>query len=165
MRCPSCGFENLVGEDSCANCGADLSALDAPESATSFEGRLLGEHLDALGIVPPVMIQSTESVPAALRQMREAGVDCLLVMSGDRLVGIFTERDAVLKVAGTRVDAFDVRDVMTRDPVVLRHDDTLAVAVHKMAIGGFRHIPLVDEGTPLGVVAAKDIFRHVLEVG
>src|SRR2546430_16487635 len=90
--------------------------------------------------------------------------DCLLVTDSDRLVGIFTERDAVLKVAGVKLDAFDVRDFMTRDPVVLRHDDTIAVAINKMAVGGFRHIPIVEDGRPIGVVAARDVFRHILSV-
>jgi CBS domain-containing protein len=52
---------------------------------------------------------------------------------------------------------------MTRDPVVLRHDDPIAVAIHKMAIGGFRHIPIVDDGRPTGVVTAKDVFRHLAD--
>ena len=83
-------------------------------------------------------------------------------MTAGRLVGIFTDRDAVVRVAGKRLDAFDVRDFMTPDPVVLRHEDTLAVAVHKMAVGDFRHIPIVDEsGSPVGVVAAADVFRHI----
>ena len=94
--------------------------------------------------------------------MHEEGTDCLLVCDRGRLVGIFTDRDAVVRVAGKRLDAFDVRDFMTPDPVVLRHEDTLAVAVHKMAVGGFRHIPIVDEsGSPVGVVAAADVFRHI----
>ena len=51
---------------------------------------------------------------------------------------------------------------MTPDPVVLRHDDTLAVAIHKMAVGEFRHIPIVEDGRPIGVVAAADVFRHLV---
>ena len=45
---------------------------------------------------------------------------------------------------------------------MLRHDDTLAVAIHKMAVGGFRHIPIVEGSKPIGVVAAADIFRHLV---
>ena len=48
MRCPSCGFDNLIGSDVCDNCGADLAGRDVPESATTFRGPLLGEHLDEL---------------------------------------------------------------------------------------------------------------------
>jgi CBS domain-containing protein len=54
-------------------------------------------------------------------------------------------------------------ELMTRDPVVLRHDDTLAVAINKMAVGGFRHIPIVDGGRPTGVVSARDLFQHLAE--
>ena len=48
---------------------------------------------------------------------------------------------------------------MTPDPVVLRHDDPIAVAIHKMAVGGFRHIPIVEDGRPTGVVTARDVFH------
>jgi CBS domain-containing protein len=54
-----------------------------------------------------------------------------------------------------------VGDVMTRDPVVLRPDDSAAVAIHKMAVGGFRHIPLVDGHRTLGVATARDLLRHI----
>ena len=164
MRCPVCGFENLQGEDNCENCGADLRTADIPEQAVSFHGRLLGEHLDDLGVGTSTIVSADAALGAAITRMHELPTDCLLVTDGDRLVGIFTERDAVLKVAGVKLDAFDVRDFMTRDPVVLRHDDTIAVAINKMAVGGFRHIPIVEDGRPIGVVAARDVFRHILNV-
>ncbi len=162
--CPVCQFDNFEGEDSCENCGSDLRASDIPEIASSFHGKLLGEHLDALGVGdPPTMPASTPVVEAIARMHRE-GIDCLLAMDGGELVGVFTERDAVLKLAGRSMIGIRVADVMTRDPVVLRHDEPIAVAINKMAVGGFRHIPIVDEGTPRGVVAAKDVFQHILEL-
>jgi CBS domain-containing protein len=164
MLCPVCRHDNLQGEDNCENCGADLRSADVPEQAVSFHGRLLGEHLDDLGVGTPTIISADAALGAAITRMHEVPTDCLLVTDGDRLVGIFTERDAVLKVAGVKLDAFDVRDFMTRDPVVLRHDDTIAVAINKMAVGGFRHIPIVEDGRPIGVVAARDVFRHILNV-
>lgn len=163
MLCLVCQYDNIEGEDSCLNCGADLRSSDIPEEPTGFQGRLLGKRLFALAVQDPVFIAPDVPVTEALRRMREEEVDCLLVRSGDRLVGIFTERDAVLKLAGRSIEVYDVRDVMTRDPVILRHDDTLAVAINKMAVGGFRHIPIVD-GEVRGVVGARDVFRHVLEV-
>jgi CBS domain-containing protein len=81
----------------------------------------------------------------------------------DRLVGIFTDRDAVVKAAGKDLDAYKVRDFMTADPVVLRHDDPIALAIHKMAVGGFRHIPVIKDGRPTGVVTARDVFHHLAE--
>jgi CBS domain-containing protein len=162
MRCPVCGHENLEGEDSCANCGASLWTVDTPTQAESLTGRLLGEHLDALGATAPLTVEPGLPAEAALARMRDAATDCVLVLDGDRLVGIFTERDAVLKLAGRPTHGVDVRDVMTPDPVVLRPDDSLAVAIHKMAVGGFRHIPVVDGERPLAVIGAKDVFDHIL---
>ena len=80
----------------------------------------------------------------------------------ERLVGIFTDRDAAVKAVDKRLGLFRVRDFMTPDPVVLRREDTLAVAIHKMAVGEFRHIPIVDDGRPIGVVSAADVFRHLV---
>jgi signal-transduction protein with cAMP-binding, CBS, and nucleotidyltransferase domain len=163
MRCPTCGFENLLGSDVCDNCGSDLAGHDTPQSPTTFRGQLLGEHLDALGIATPETIPATDDINEAIRRMHDKGIDCVLVTEGDRLVGIFTDRDAVLKVAGLERQARPISALMTRDPVVLRHDETIAVAINKMAVGGFRHIPIVDDGRPTGVVTARDVFRHLVE--
>jgi CBS domain-containing protein len=162
MLCPVCRHDNFEGEDSCANCGADLATSDVPQPLADYHDTILGEHLDALGVGEPLTVEPTLPVADAIRTMHTAGIDCLLVCDDGRLVGIFTDRDAVVKVAGKKLEAFDVRDFMTPDPVVLRRDDTLAVAIHKMAIGGFRHIPIVDGDRPLGGVAAADVFRHIV---
>ncbi len=163
MRCPTCGYENLIGADVCDNCGSDLAGHDTPQPAISFRGQLLGESLDALGITPPETIEASADVDEAIRRMHDKGIDCVLVMQGDRLVGIFTDRDAVLKVAGQRGAARAIGELMTHDPVVLRHDETIAVAINKMAVGGFRHIPIVEDGRPTGVVTARDVFHHLAQ--
>ena len=161
MRCPACGYDNLIGSDTCDNCGADLGGHDTPQPAISFRGQLLGEHLDALRAPAPIVAEPGTPVAEAIERMHQAEADCVLVLDGERLVGIFTDRDAVLKVAGRSLDGIAVAEVMTTDPVVLRHDDPIAVAIHKMAVGGFRHIPIVDGGRPTGVVSARDVFAHV----
>ena len=162
MRCPVCGFENLLGSDVCDNCGSDLAGHDTPERATEFHGQVLGEHLDALGITPPELIDAGAEVNEAIRRMHDKGIDCVLVTEGGDLVGIFTDRDAVLKVAGRPTAESRIAEFMTRDPVILRHDETIAVAINKMAVGGFRHIPIVDGGRPMGVITARDVFRHLV---
>jgi CBS domain-containing protein len=163
MRCPTCGFENLLGSDVCDNCGSDLAGHDTPQRATEFRGQLLGESLDALGMTAPETIEASADVNEAIRRMHDMGIDCVLVTEGDRLVGIFTDRDAVLKVAGGAAGDRSIGELMTQDPVVLRHDETIAVAINKMAVGGFRHIPIVEDGRPTGVITARDVFRHLVE--
>jgi CBS domain-containing protein len=79
--------------------------------------------------------------------------------------GIFADRDAVLKVAGLPGPAPAIGEVMTPDPVVLDREATVAVAINKMAMGGFRHIPIVegaDRDRPVGVVVAADLFHHLV---
>ena len=163
MRCPTCGFENLLGSDVCDNCGSDLAGHDTPQSPTTFRGQLLGEPLDRLEVAPPEIVDATDDVDEAIRRMHDKAIDCVLVVQNGRLVGIFTDRDAVLKVAGTPRGPRSISSVMTHDPVVLRHDETIAVALNKMAVGGFRHIPIVEDGRPTGVVTARDVFHHLAE--
>jgi predicted transcriptional regulator len=162
MLCPNCRYDNFEGEDNCTNCGADLGVSDTPQTPLDYHDTILGEHLDALGIGSPLVVESGMAVADAIRLMHEAGTDCLLVADDGRLVGIFTDRDAAVKAVDKRLGLFKIRDFMTPDPVVLRRDDTLAVAIHKMAVGEFRHIPIVDDGRPIGVVAAADVFRHLV---
>jgi CBS domain-containing protein len=161
MICPNCQWQNFLGEDVCENCGADLWRSDTPEAATTFHGRLLGMHLDKLGAPRPVTVEGSLPVGQAIERMRRESVDCLLVVDDGALVGIFTDRDALLKVGSQVDDPRPLGDVMTRDPVVLRRSDPVAVAIHKMAVGGFRHVPIVDEGRPIGIVSARDVFRHL----
>ncbi len=164
LHCPVCGFENLTGAEVCDNCGADLGGHDVPQQPVSFQGRLMGEHLDELGAPPPLTVAPDTTLDVVVERMREAAADCVLVMADDRLVGIFTDRDAVVKAAGTPLASGKVRDFMTPDPVVLRHDDPIAIAIHKMAVGGFRHIPILDGTRPTGVVTARDVFHHLASV-
>ena len=162
MQCPICGVDNLAGSDVCDACGAELGAVGLPEPATGFEARLVVEHLDELGRHVPVAVRPGAPVLEAIRSMQEHRIGCVLVSEGQRLVGIFTERDALLKLAGRPLDGIRVADVMTPDPVVLRGNDSVAVAIHKMAVGGFRHIPLVEDGLATGVVSGRDIFHELV---
>lgn len=164
IRCPVCGYENYAGEDACEECGGDLRTLDIPQDAIDFHGRLLGEHLDELGIEHPPTVMAGTSARAAIARMKDDGLECLLVVDGDQLRGILTYQDAIVKLQGPSLEGMVVDALMTPDPVVLRHDDTTAVALHKMAVGGFRHIPIVEDGRLVGLVQARNLFGHLLEV-
>ena len=161
MICPVCQWQNYQGDDLCDNCGADLRTASTPEPATGFRGPLLGTHLEELGAPAPHMVDADSDVADLIEVMHREGVDCVLVTEGGELAGIFTDRDALLKLAGRGLEHGPVRAFMTSDPVVLRHDDPIAVAIHKMAVGGFRHVPIVEDGQPIAVVSAQDILRHL----
>jgi CBS domain-containing protein len=164
MICPSCGAENIQGEDSCANCGADLRTADIPHPSSSFESRLVAEPLSMLAGGAPLTVSPSTPASEALRTMQEHEIGSLIVEDGGRVVGIFTEIDALAKLTDANLDGLTMAELMTPDPVMLRPDDSIAVAIHKMAVGGFRHIPLVDDGRALAIISARDVFRHILEV-
>jgi CBS domain-containing protein len=163
MICPSCGFENIQGTDECESCGADLRNADIPEASNAFEASLVDVPLAAVRHHTPLTIDPGASAADAVRQMQDAGVGFLLVGdSSGALRGVLSERDLLMKLPGKRLDGVRVSELMTADPVVLREDDSIAVALHKMAVGGFRHIPLVENGHATGIVSARDVFRHIL---
>jgi CBS domain-containing protein len=160
--CPSCGFTNIQGTDECENCGADLRNADIPAPSTAFEANLVDMPLAAVQHHTPLTIAPSASAADAVRQMQAANVGCLLVEDADgTLKGILSERDLLMKLT-QGLEGVGVAELMTSDPVVLRSDDSVAVAIHKMAVGGFRHIPLVADGHVTGIVSARDIFAHIL---
>lgn len=163
MICPSCGAENIQGEDSCANCGADLRTVDIPQPSNAFEQRLVDEPLSSVASAGALTAAPSATVAEVVRLMQESDNGAVVVEQDGEVMGIFTELDA-LALADRGLDGVSVADVMTADPVVLRPDDSIAVAIHKMAVGGFRHIPLVDNGHAASVVTARDVFRHILQV-
>lgn len=162
MLCPVCRHDNFEGEDQCANCGADLSASDVRPPLAEGDDAILGAPLAALDLPEPTTVGPTTPVADAIRTMHTTGADCLLVLDQGRLVGIFTDRDAAVKAVDKRLGLFKVQDFMTPDPMVLRRDDTIAMAIHKMAVGGFRHIPLMDGDRPVGVISAADVFHYIV---
>lgn len=99
------------------------------------------------------------TVRTASRLMAEKKIGALLIVEQGRIAGIFTERDALNKVlaAGLDPDKTLLAQVMVRDLQTIRADKPLAYALHMMAEGGFRHVPVVDaDGAPVGMVSARD---------
>jgi CBS domain-containing protein len=163
MICPQCGHDNIQGVDECENCGFDLMSVDIPAPSSEFETEMVAIPLSELAHHKPLTISPTASAADAVSQMRTAGAGCLIVADQEKVRGILSERDLVMKLDHATLDGVTVADLMTADPVVLRPDDSIAVAINKMAVGGFRHIPIVDNGRPTGVVTARDVFRHLVE--
>lgn len=161
--CPDCKAENIQGADFCERCGHDLHQLDHPSAYDEFTQHLLNDRLSSLQAREVPVVSPRDPVAFAIHKMQSLGTGCALVKIGEHVVGIITERDVLLKSAGERLDlnAITVSQTMTPDPVVLRGDDTLALALHKMSLGEFRHIPLLIDGSVKHVVSIRDLFKHV----
>jgi CBS domain-containing protein len=99
------------------------------------------------------------TVRSACRLMAEKKIGAVLVVENQRIAGIFTERDALNKILAANLDPDSTKlvQVMVREPQTIRADKPLAYALHMMAEGGFRHVPVVDDdGGPVGMVSARD---------
>lgn len=109
-----------------------------------------------------VTMVAEESVLNAARLMNERGIGGVVVTDGDGMVGIFTERDILRRVvaeqrdpAGTRI-----RDVMTTPVVTSRLEATLEQCVGIMTEKRIRHIPVVSDSGPEGIVTSGDIMAY-----
>jgi CBS domain-containing protein len=98
------------------------------------------------------------TVAEAAQIMKQHGASALLVVKGGRLAGIFTERDALCRVMADKRDPETTRlkDVMTSNPRSIAPDRPFGHALHIMYEGEFRHVPVVEQGRPIGVVSARD---------
>jgi CBS domain-containing protein len=95
--------------------------------------------------------------------MRDRGIGAVLVLDAQQhLVGIFTGRDAVCRVLAVGLDPAKTKlgDVMTRDPKTMPPGKTALDALHVMQDGGFRHVPVVEDGKVVGIVSKGD-FRGI----
>lgn len=164
MLCPSCRFDNIEGEDYCKNCGHDLRNLDIPDAlrgnqSPDFIRRPLhevpGESPGRVGLDDPAAL--------AVKLMQQEGTGCILVMDGEDLKGIITAWDILHKVAGPNEDlnAVTCGQIMTVEPVLFREDDSIAVALNKMSVGEFRHIPLIRDGKVDRVITVTHVFRAI----
>src|SRR6266571_2727396 len=138
MDCPACGTHNILGAEICVHCGSDISNIIPSTPPPDF----VKEPLSKLVGREPAWVGPTDPVSLAVSQMQRQNSDCVLVMEEDELVGIITAFDVLHKVAGPKEDlnAVTCGQIMTKDPVCLHAEDSLAEALNKMASGEFRHI-------------------------
>lgn len=116
---------------------------------------------------PPVMIPADATVVEAARRMKEGNTGAAMVLEGTRLVGIFTERDALFRVLAAAKDPREtvVATVMTRDPLTIHPDKPFDDALRMMHEGRFRNVPVVEDGRPLGMVSVRDALdRDLMEL-
>ncbi len=165
MICPDCGHDNIDGSDACESCGQDLRSVDVPHPLGGLQRRIMETPLLELNPAPALTVPPAEPVSKVIARMQAHRQGSVLIVDGDRLVGIFTERDALNRLAGRGLDleTLPVSRVMTPNPKVLRDDDTLAFAMHRMAVGSYRHIPIVREGEPYRFISVRGVLRYLHE--
>lgn len=112
----------------------------------------------------PLAATVSDSVGQVMQLLRAQRNGAMLVCDGEKLVGIFTERDALKLMARSADLATPVGEVMSRDPMTIPVKATVGQSIRIMSEGGYRHLPIVDDdGKPTGVVAVHGIVHYLVD--
>ena len=162
---PYCEAENIEGADECEACGEALTDLSRRVPSSSVEADLMRDRIERLWPKSPSTVAPETPVGDVLKKMVGETIGCVMVVDKGKLVGIFSERDALMKLNTDAQKFLDrpISQFMTPDPVTLETNDKIAFALHKMNVGGYRHIPILFGGKLAGVISIRDILRYLTE--
>jgi CBS domain-containing protein len=121
--------------------------------------RILDQKTEPLEAISP-----RTSITDAITRMNDRHIGSVLVMDGDRLVGIFTERDVLTRVVPNHLDAdsIPVAEVMTRQPITIGPGTTVEEAMMVISDTRRRHLPVVQGGRVLGMISIGDLTRFMV---
>ena len=147
----------------------DTDEESGPSARHEVTDALFEEILASVPHGPLVAVHPGTSVADTIRAMNQQHTGCAVIAdeATGELVGIFTERDVLTRVAVRPLDPerTPVAEVMTRDPDTLPAEASVAFALRQMTVEGYRNIPLVDAGRrPVGVIAVRDIVAWLCEL-
>jgi CBS domain-containing protein len=167
MICPSCCHKNLPGDDVCRHCKQPLTAFDLPHPGNFLERSVMYDQVKSLRHHAPVTIIATATIGDAMQLMTSSNVGALLIVDSEGiLIGIFSERDLLKKIAGQEAeyDKLPVTQFMTPRPESVSTTDTLNFVLQKMDAGGYRHVPVIENGKPVSIISARDMLRFMTRI-
>ena len=163
MRCPSCATWNLQGLDVCAECGQDLTAYDTPGRRDELEAWLMSEPVESLEPAAPILMPAEATLEEVVARLRDRDVGAVLIGTVDRVAGIFTERDLLLRAADRWDEVKDaaVAGLMTPSPEAIDAEAPISFALNRMEVGDFRHLPVMRAGRLCGTISVEDVVAYV----
>jgi predicted transcriptional regulator len=168
MKCPSCGAENITGVDDCEECMVNLSSIDGVSRTKNQAKKSLMENtVEDLKPQDAIWISPKATVIEAVKLMNQNKMGSVLVSSNEKsLDGIITERDICFKVIAQKKDPAKVKieSVMTANPATLNGDDSLACALNQLAVGGYRHLPILREGEKTACISVREILKYLAKL-
>ena len=121
--------------------------------------------ISKLGSKSPVVVAPETTVAEVVSKLREFSIGCVLVGSVEKIVGIFSERDVLMRLADGYEEAsmLPISRFMTSDPEQLDVNAPIAFALDRMSVGGFRHFPVTRNGRLEGIISVRDILHFLSE--
>ena len=145
----------------------EMKIMDEQDSSpTAISAEAFQKPLSDMGIKKLFTIDINSTIGDAIKIMQDRKFGSVLITKDKKLAGIFTERDVLNKVIGKLPDyeTRPITEVMTADPVALRGDDMIAYALNNMHVGGYRHVPIInDDDEPISIISVKDVVSYVLD--
>jgi CBS domain-containing protein len=164
MICPSCCHKNLPGDEVCKHCNQPLTPFDLPQPENLVERSVMHDQVKTLKQQAPVTIAHSATVGESVALMLSSNVGAVLIVDdAGRLIGIFSERDLLKRVVGVVPDheKLPITQFMTPRPECVSLTDTLNFVLQKMDAGGYRHVPVLEDGKPVGIISARDMLRFL----
>jgi len=164
LPCPYCDHEVIEGADACEACGQPLTESHLPVPATAVERALLTDRVKLFQGRQPLVVSPSMRVREVLRLLVDNKVGCVVVAEQGKIAGIFSERDALLKLGERAAELGErpVSEFMTSKVESLPPSAKIAFAVHRMEQGGFRHVPVINEqGEAAGIFSVRDILSYL----
>lgn len=166
MRCPACDHDNLPGAELCEECGLDLAGLDVKAWGVDPDDPVLTAPVASLPLKHPPALPPSATAAEAIALMADRREGCVFVTDErELLLGVFTERDVVSRIAAAGKDPTRVplEQVMTRRPAALHRTDPLAWALHRMGVDGHRHLPVVEGERLVAFLSIRTVLEALLE--
>lgn len=171
FKCPDCGHENILGSDHCSKCLHSFTQKDGLQpTKDKLQHKIMTEKVsDFISKIPSIIVRADTPVSEMIKQMQANPTKGAALVCDDKgmLIGIASIRDVLLKVAGVVKEkdlaSYPVSKIMTSKPECLQKNEMLAVALQKMSIGKFRHVPVVENGKPIGIVSTRDLIEYLAD--
>lgn len=145
----------------------ELKQMDEIEKHTNRKVEKALSLTDPIQSMPKekfLVINENASLEVTIDKLQQYHLGCIVIEEENKVTGIFTERDVLMKVLGKRLDfkLETINDYMTKNPHRLQMDDPLAYALNLMVDGGFRHVPIVDDNDKtVGLISMQDVVNHL----
>ena len=168
MKCPVCGFENLPGTSVCENCGSALTYFEkkTPVTKSKLEKAILKDCLEDVAKESSVALIVSEnmSVKEVIDLMNKENQFSAVVMEGDTIKGIFTERSLLWRVCNESPINVNkpISEAMGENPITLQTSDRIVDALHLLDVRGFTYVIIKDH--PVRVINIRDIFEYLIKI-
>lgn len=129
-----------------------------------LERSLVEDTVRAMATTPFAAVPPGTSVEEVMKLMAERDIACVTIIEDGKLLGVFSSRDVLVRVAEDfeRLRGAPIRQVMTPDPVKVYVTDSPAKALNLMAVGGFRHIPILDvDEKVVGILGPRRVIDYI----